>query len=45
MIQQMSELRGIVLLQIGLLRVVLLSNRFVIHDTTMQAIDQIRDVD
>ncbi len=42
----MILLREIVLLQIDLLReVVLLSNRFVIHDISMQVIDQIRDVD
>jgi hypothetical protein len=55
LIQQMSELREIVLLQIDLLRetvlinllheIVLLSNRFIIHDIIMQAIDQIRNVD
>jgi hypothetical protein len=46
MIQQ-SLLREIVLLQIDALlhKIVLLSNRFVIHDINMQAIDQIRDVD
>jgi hypothetical protein len=54
MIQQMSLLREIVevdllreivLLQINLLRVVLFSNRFIIHNISMQRIDQIKDVD